>query len=123
VRSHLDHGDFRGACLSYCDALSDDGNACTEDFGIAFNGVCFFSYTEVLCEKGKVCDPSDGECFVPLDIETLMPVDIETLETLNSFDIDDTGERCGNAIANYPDDDPFVTAVCIGGTWYYRRNI
>lgn len=124
VQSHLDHDDLLGACLSHCEALSDDGNACTEDFGVAFNGSCFASYTEVQCEEGKVCDPSDGECFVPLDIETLHPVDLQTLSPVGTPTLHPVGTQggCGPE-PPWPDDDPYVTAVCIGSTWCFRRNI
>src|SRR5262245_28257245 len=54
LASHLAHGDLPGACDSQCEALCDDGNACTADTGVwnPASKQCACSYAPVNCDDG-----------------------------------------------------------------------
>lgn len=54
--AHLAHGDLAGACDDFCEALCDDGNACTIDDC----GERGCSYSDVDCDDGNECTEDDS---------------------------------------------------------------
>ncbi len=67
LASHLAHGDLPGACETKCEALCDDGNACTADTGVwdPATARCICSHSEANCDDGNACttdscDPASG---------------------------------------------------------------
>lgn len=95
LSNHLAHGDLAGNCSASCDALCDDGDACTQDH----NGDCETQgcltipepvncddsllcttdscdpqvgcqYAPIVCDDGDkctidACNPTDGQCISP----------------------------------------------------------
>ena len=62
MQSHLNHGDLLGSCLSNCDILCNDGNACTVDACDPTTEHCQAEHPPVTCAEGQSCDPPSGEC-------------------------------------------------------------
>lgn len=66
LQAHLNHGDFLGSCSAHCEALCDDGDACTQDY-VTENGecVCLDGHPPVDCDDSNpctadLCDPDVG---------------------------------------------------------------
>jgi hypothetical protein len=57
LASHLAHGDLPGACEDQCEALCNDGNACTVDAGTFDPATkrCVCSPTPVDCDDSNTC--------------------------------------------------------------------
>jgi hypothetical protein len=66
LASHLAHGDLVGACATQCEAVCNDGDACTVDSGTPnLIGQCSCSHAAANCDDGNVCtadscDPRAG---------------------------------------------------------------
>jgi hypothetical protein len=66
LAAHLAHGDLQGACATQCEAVCNDGNACTVDSsGPLAAGECRCVHAPADCEDGNVCtadscDPGVG---------------------------------------------------------------
>ena len=54
LQIHLDHGDLEGTCLSNCQELCGDANACTIDCD-PFTGACLSDHPPVDCDDTNGC--------------------------------------------------------------------
>jgi len=116
-QSHLDHGDLLGSCLSNCETLYDDGNACTEDRCDPNNEHRLAEHPPVTCESGELCEDTSGECVVvPSGGSTQCP------------HLDGTGNLTTRALpctgpCPAPMNDGVLVCTCINGQWSWRRQM
>ncbi len=63
LQAHLGHGDLAGTCGENCQALCDDGNACTQDVDPSSGDcACLAEHPPVVCGPGGICTPETGVC-------------------------------------------------------------
>ena len=89
LSAHLAHGDLTGSCSASCDALCDDGDACTEDHNsdCEENG-CLAIPEPVNCDDSLLCttdscDPEAGCQYAPIVCDD---ADLCTIDACNPTD-------------------------------------
>lgn len=71
LQAHLDHGDLAGSCLTNCQELCGDEDACTVDCDLTTEACIAAPRPAVDCDDGAgctvdSCDPASGCTYAPL---------------------------------------------------------